>query len=208
MRVHLTKHLKSRSHTIRQAVKQYNSAAKHLEKPRDPIKFDDVLHYTCAGEFDLLRDTQRDILQRPWSEPYNRIIRDRWFKTERAREEICRLDVEIARIQSWMVLEERQYLDAAHQAPPPLNALLLHRYEKVCRRNHQIQKDLARIPLLFGYNPTFTFNTSIHGDTMAEIDLEDIEDIDDGLPSDLDEDEEAAGVDNFEMGVARVEQMG
>src|SRR6201999_3771167 len=96
----------------------------------------------CAGEFDLLRETRQDITKKPWSEPYNRIIRDKWFRVERAREEMVQLDVEISRVQSWMIEDERIHCEAYVKADNLLKEFLRIRYERIERRNAYIRNCL------------------------------------------------------------------
>lgn len=102
LRVHLAKHLKKRSQTLRTALTAYNKAAKALTPPRPTVTFHEIIHYAWLSEFDLLRQSRHDIRAKPWAKPQVRVVVDQWFKLQRAREEQDRLNVEIARLRTWL----------------------------------------------------------------------------------------------------------
>jgi len=68
---------------------------------------DSVVEYAFLADFDLLRDTRQDIRLRPWAKPAARLAMDAFFKMERAREEIKRLNVEIPHVITHMRDEGR-----------------------------------------------------------------------------------------------------
>ncbi|KIJ15711.1 hypothetical protein PAXINDRAFT_162818 [Paxillus involutus ATCC 200175] len=77
--------------------------------PRHMLSFEDVVEYTFLADFDLLRDTREDILQRPWASPTAQLTMDLYFKMCRAEEEKQCLDIEI----QWFVMylrDEDHYL--------------------------------------------------------------------------------------------------
>ncbi len=77
-----------------------------MDPPRTTLDWEEVVNYACLAEFDLLRDTRQDVRERPWARPANRLIMDKYFKLERAREEITRLNVEIRRVLTHLQDEE------------------------------------------------------------------------------------------------------
>ncbi|RXW12877.1 hypothetical protein EST38_g12976 [Candolleomyces aberdarensis] len=98
LRKHIANALKVRSTAIRNALLRYNTAAAAMDPPRPTLSWDTVVEYAFLSDFDLLRDTRQDIRQRMWAQPLMRMLMDQYFKTERARKEIRRLNVEIKRV--------------------------------------------------------------------------------------------------------------
>ena len=102
MRKHISKALQSRSQAIRSALDRYNAAARLLPTPRRQLDWKEVVEYAFLADFDLLRDARQDISDRPWATPAGRLAMDLYFKIERAREEITRLNVEIRRVATYI----------------------------------------------------------------------------------------------------------
>lgn len=99
--------MKARSKAIRTALDRYNAAAAEL--CRTQLDWDEVVEYAFLSDFDLLRDTRQDIRKRPWATPAGRFAMDNYFKLIRAQEEICRLNIEIPRLATFM-RDEDTYL--------------------------------------------------------------------------------------------------
>ncbi|KAJ7058287.1 hypothetical protein C8F01DRAFT_1220566 [Mycena amicta] len=108
MRKHIAKALQVRSKAIRTALERYNSAATAMVPVKPTLSWEQVVDYTFLSDFDLLRDENGLDGQR-WAEPMFRFIMDSFFKVERAREEVKRLNIEIRRVVTW-IGDERQYL--------------------------------------------------------------------------------------------------
>ncbi|KAJ7625466.1 hypothetical protein FB45DRAFT_751008, partial [Roridomyces roridus] len=102
MRKHIAKSLQARSKAVRNAVAKYNAAAAAVTPPRDPVDIEKVLEYAFLADFDLLRHSHHDVSRQYWARPAYRSVMNRWFRLERAREEIKRLDLEIRRFVTWM----------------------------------------------------------------------------------------------------------
>ncbi|KAJ7602581.1 hypothetical protein FB45DRAFT_1046877, partial [Roridomyces roridus] len=107
MRKHIAKSLQARSKAVRNAVARYNAAAATVTPPpppppRDPVDIEKVLEYAFLADFDLLRHSHHGVGQQYWARPAYRSVMNRWFRLERAREEIKRLDIEIRRFVTWM----------------------------------------------------------------------------------------------------------
>lgn len=108
MREHIAKGLKRRSATVEAAVKKYNDAAKRVVPPRARINTKTVLDYAAVGEFDFLRQSRHNITEKPWSRQAEREAMTMYFKLQRSREEIRRLNIEITRHYRYMQSHETQ----------------------------------------------------------------------------------------------------
>ncbi|KAJ7648125.1 hypothetical protein FB45DRAFT_734236 [Roridomyces roridus] len=118
MRKHIAKSLQARSKAVRSAVAKYNAAAAAVTPPRDPVDIEQVLEYAFLADFDLLRHSRHDVNRQYWARPAYHAVMNRWFRLERAWEEIKRLDIEIRRFVTWMRDE----------------SVFLHKREKELRR--------------------------------------------------------------------------
>jgi hypothetical protein len=107
LRKHIAKALSARSQAIRTALDRYNDAAAAMRPKRRLLSWENVVEYAFLADFDLLRDTREDITTKPWAKPASRLVSDSFFKMERAKEEITRLNVEIQRVITYMRDEER-----------------------------------------------------------------------------------------------------
>ena len=107
LRKHIGTALRARSQAIRNALDRYNAAASAVCPPRPTLSWNDVVEYAFLADFDLLRDSRQDVRDRPWTKPACRVVIDRYFKLERAREEIQRLNVEIARVVTYIRDEDK-----------------------------------------------------------------------------------------------------
>jgi hypothetical protein len=114
LRKHIAKALQSRSQAIRTALDRYNTAAAALSPPRPGLSWNNIIEYAFLADFDLLRDSRQDIRERPWATPAARAAMDQYFKIERAREEITRLNIEILRVVTHIRDETRFLL--SHEA--------------------------------------------------------------------------------------------
>ncbi|KAG6806224.1 hypothetical protein H0H92_012178 [Tricholoma furcatifolium] len=77
-----------------------------MSPPRAPLSWNEIVEYAFLADFDLLRDTRQDVKERAWARPSARLAMDQYFKIERAREEIYRLNIEIRRVVTHMRDEE------------------------------------------------------------------------------------------------------
>jgi len=156
LRKHIGKALKARSQAIRSALERYNAAAALMLPPRPPLSWDQVVEYAFLADFDLLRDCREDVRERVWAKPAARLAMDQYFKIERAREEIQRLNVEIKRMITHM-RDEEAFLSAKEQEVASSNkplAYQVHRYQEERTRFYNIHrrrfKKLASNPLFSG----------------------------------------------------------
>lgn len=117
--------MSARSQAIRTSLERYNTAAASLRPPRSPLSWDDVVEYAFLADFDLLRDTREDIRLRPWAKPAARLTMDSFFKIERAREEIERLNIEIRRVITHM-RDEDKFLQRKESVVRQMDPSLAH----------------------------------------------------------------------------------
>ncbi|KAJ7300345.1 hypothetical protein DFH08DRAFT_725423, partial [Mycena albidolilacea] len=107
LRKHIAKALQARSKAVRNAIDRYNDAAMALDPPMPSLTWEQVVEYTFLADFDILRDTRAEVQSRPWTRPAYRLAMDTYFKIERAKEEITRLNIEIRRLVTWICDEGR-----------------------------------------------------------------------------------------------------
>lgn len=152
LRKHITTHLNSRSAALRTALKQYNLHASKLR--RQKFTFEQVIEQDFLSKSDLLRDARDDIRVKPWANTNNRLLRDTYYKTERAKEEIERLNVEIRRIWVYMKTEEEFYSEhiaALNNTQPYLASGLQRQLEEKKRAHESIRKRLTQCERLRRY---------------------------------------------------------
>jgi hypothetical protein len=83
-------------------LKRYNEAAAQLNPPRPALTWEAVMNAVAVADFDLLRDTRQDIRTLDWAQVANREGTVMYFGVKRAKEEICRLNVEIRRLLTFL----------------------------------------------------------------------------------------------------------
>ncbi|KAJ7880232.1 hypothetical protein B0H14DRAFT_3082710 [Mycena olivaceomarginata] len=99
---HIAKALQARLKAVRNAIDQYNAAAIALDPPLASLTWEQVVEYTFLADFDILRDTRADVQSQRWTRPAYRLVMDTYFKIERAREELVRLNIEICWAMTWI----------------------------------------------------------------------------------------------------------
>ncbi|KAJ7056524.1 hypothetical protein C8F01DRAFT_1257193 [Mycena amicta] len=107
-RKHISKSLQTRSTAVKNAIERYNKAAEAVTPPRPHLSWDVVVEYAFLSDFDLLRDDTNSLANEKWATPTFRLLMDRYFKLERAREEIQRLNIEIRRVITWIRDEDQR----------------------------------------------------------------------------------------------------
>jgi hypothetical protein len=165
------------------------------------LSWDDIVEYAFLADFDLLRESRQDVRDRPWTKPAYRVVIDQFFKLERAREEIQRLNIEILRIVTY-IQDEDIYLwlkeDEIRKVNPGLARQVgKHRMERA-RFNNQHMCRFRKLSLLPGFTGSIKPGVSVdsvesdgQADTPMEVDgqLNDGHHEDDG-EQDEDEDED------------------
>lgn len=100
LRRQIGKALQRRSEAIRSALTRYNAQAAKLNPPWPPLSWKEIAEYSFLAEFDLLRHSHTDVRQDRWAQPAHREAVVKFFKLQRAREEISRLNIEIRRLRT------------------------------------------------------------------------------------------------------------
>ena len=80
MRKHISKAITKRSSAIRMALEKYNELAPLQNPPRPTLLFSDVASYSWLTDFDLLKYSCTDIMQKPWSVPANHEVANKFSK--------------------------------------------------------------------------------------------------------------------------------
>ncbi|KAI6139517.1 hypothetical protein BKA82DRAFT_4364644 [Pisolithus tinctorius] len=127
LRKHIGKALQTCSAAIRAALSQYNAAAKVLS--HRTLEFEEVVEYAFLADFDLLRDTRKDISTHPWASPTARLAINMYFKLCQAEEEVVRLNVEIRRVVTYLIDEDR-YLRACEALYQDTNPALAYQISR------------------------------------------------------------------------------
>ena len=164
LRKHIASSLQSRSQAVKSALKRYNDAARAFKPPRPSLSWEEVVDYAFLSDFDLLRDTRQDIRQKPWAQPANRSLMNQWFKLQRAREEIERLNIEIRRVITHMQDEEQFLLSLEDelQATKPTLAFHIARYRHDQTRFYELHRQrFAALPTLDGFTGSVSPGISV-----------------------------------------------
>ncbi|KAJ7016692.1 hypothetical protein C8F04DRAFT_1215408 [Mycena alexandri] len=130
LRKHIAKALQVRSQAIRNALNSYNTAAKSIVPAGRQLSWSEVIEYAFLADFDLLRKPAELGEVRPWSTPAARLLLDKYFKIQRAREEIRRCNIEIRRVIT-SIRDEKAFLTAKEnelQESDPGLAWCIRRY--------------------------------------------------------------------------------
>ncbi|KAG6808231.1 hypothetical protein H0H92_004952 [Tricholoma furcatifolium] len=139
---HIAKALKARSQAIKSTLERYNTAVSQLIPPRRQLEWNEVVEYAFLADFDLLRDCCQNISERPWARPSARLAMDQYFRIERAREEIQRLNIEIKQVVTHMRDEEAFLLRCEQQLKEtdPILAFHVRRYCKERTRFYEAHR--------------------------------------------------------------------
>ena len=166
MRKHISKAITKRSSAIRMALEKYNELAPLQNPPRPTLLFSDVASYSWLTDFDLLKYSCTDIMQKPWSVPANHEVANKYFKVLRAHEEIHRLNIEVRRLDAWVVHEDDMLKAAMDTAMDPhLTAELQHCYTEQRRVNLLHHICISAIYRLEGYSGPGSF---VQSDRMVD----------------------------------------
>jgi hypothetical protein len=141
------------------------------------LSWNDVVEYAFLADFDLLRDSRQDVRDRPWSKPAFRVMIDKYFKLERAREEIQRLNIEIPRVITYirdegafLKLKELEWME---KNPVMAHQIRNHRQERA-RFNEQHMRRFKKLASLPGFTGSIQPGVSveIHGGTETHMELD------------------------------------
>lgn len=123
--------------------------------PQETLEFSEVASYAWLGEFDLLKHSCHHLLEKPWASKGNRQIANNYFKIQRAREEIQRLNVEVARLSAWVDHEDahlKSTFESLVESDPTLSHEIRCMYEERRRVNDVHRGRIRAIYELPGYS--------------------------------------------------------
>ena len=95
MQKHISKAIMKCSSAIRMALEKYNELAPLQDPPWSTLQFSDVASYSWLSDFNLLKNSHTDIMQKPWSVPTNHEVANKYFKVLQACKEIHCLNIEV-----------------------------------------------------------------------------------------------------------------
>lgn len=150
-RKHIAKALQARSREIRTTLEHFNTAARALKK--DELKWDEVVEYAFLSDFDLLRDARQDIRTRTWATPACHLALDRYFKIQRAQEELDRLNIEIKRVATYIRDEdagEREFVGGIRSSGRVPYPTISTRTESIRRTAYATIPQVSGDPRLHG----------------------------------------------------------
>ncbi|KAH7911640.1 hypothetical protein BJ138DRAFT_1135257 [Hygrophoropsis aurantiaca] len=181
LRTQISKALKTRATTIRNALARYNKYASALDPPRPPLSWEKIVEYSFLGEFTLLRETDAQVHTRSWAKPQRRQDAAKYFDLLHSREEIGRCNVEIHRLLTKIRDDELDYPAAIAELEalsPPLATELKRRWEYLRGINAIHIARIQHIQSLPGYTgPTRpdrlpTGSASLDQDRVVENEVE------------------------------------
>ncbi|KAJ7336990.1 hypothetical protein DFH08DRAFT_915958 [Mycena albidolilacea] len=183
LRRHITKALQARSKAVRNAIDRYNTAAIALDPPMASLTWEQVVDYTFLADFDILRDTRAEV----------QLAMDTYFKIERAREEIIRLNIEIRRMMTWMrdeghFLQEGKTPEQAEEDLLPAIQMKLYRQQRG-RFDDDHRNNFRRLTKMKGFTGSISPGRAVEN-------LGDIGDVDEMEDSNTEEEEELTRPDN------------
>ena len=183
LRTQIANGLKRRSKAIKTAVDEYNDAAGKLDGNIKNLDVKDVLEFVFLGEFDILRNTRRQICKKPWSRRAERETMNIYFKLLRAQEEIRRLNIEVRRLITF-IYDYHKKMSKITAELARSNAKLGHQLQKRARlrKEHDINH-LRRLRLLSsmeGFSGTLDAGRRVGGGVSGNDNVDEMLDAFDG----------------------------
>ncbi|KAI0640521.1 hypothetical protein C8Q79DRAFT_1004171 [Trametes meyenii] len=178
VQTHIAKSLQCRSKAIRAAVQTYNKAALGLDPPRPTLDWSKVTHYMFIEEFELLRDTQNNLSGKRWVEATVRETMKLHSKISHAQEEILRCNIEVRRVHTSILDEDRILAEivARHkEASDPLTGPLAEFSIRRRRVNARVLATIMQIYALDGYTGTGTLGRRRGIGAGEDVDVDDDE---------------------------------
>ncbi|KAI0038469.1 hypothetical protein FA95DRAFT_1662786 [Auriscalpium vulgare] len=154
LRKHISHAITRRSGAVRSALDRYNKLAPLQQPPRPVLDYSEVADYSWLADFDILKESRSDVLEKAWSNPGNREASMKYFKILRAKEELTRLNVEAARLQAWVDFEDQDLAMRAQnlRETSPLLSAHIDQYRGLrAQVNDNQRRLLGRTYALKGY---------------------------------------------------------
>ncbi|KAI6023288.1 hypothetical protein EDC04DRAFT_2900612 [Pisolithus marmoratus] len=112
MQKHISKAITRHSTTICTALEHFNKLAPCQCPPRPKLDFTDVIGYLTFGEFELLKYSCYDILEKPWMKLLNQEMSLKFFRLLQSHKEIEHLNVKVWQFQAWVDFNDDKLLSA------------------------------------------------------------------------------------------------
>ncbi|EGN93667.1 hypothetical protein SERLA73DRAFT_63599, partial [Serpula lacrymans var. lacrymans S7.3] len=136
------------------ALQKYNRMAPKQNPPWPVLEYLEIVSYATLSEFMLLKYLRHDILAKPWTVSANRQVAIKFFKIQRAKEEVLQLNVEVQRLHMWIDNKDRTLFESYNATKvnsPLLAAELYLLYAEQHRINNVHCNCLCCIYKLEGY---------------------------------------------------------
>ncbi len=163
---HIAHALSCHCAAIRNAIDRYNELARFQKPPHPTLMYSEVVDYCTFSEFEILKHSEHDILSKDWAVLSNRQAANKFFKIERAKEEVHRCNIEVAHLQAWVDMEDMVMAKAtaAHEGSDPAFAA----YLKVLQmQRHHVNDHLRscldqiyKLPGFSGHRPPVTTSST------------------------------------------------
>ncbi|KAI0271323.1 hypothetical protein BC834DRAFT_922139 [Gloeopeniophorella convolvens] len=153
LRKHIAQALSRRCTALRNAIDRYNTLAPQQRPPRPLLHYSEVLEYCSLSEFEILKHTDDDMLRKPWALRSNREAANRYFKLERAKEELVRCGIEAHRLHAWVDADDEAMVAAVenYEALSPAFTSHLKVIQATRQRvNDSLRKRLAQLYAIRG----------------------------------------------------------
>ncbi|KAG9089281.1 hypothetical protein FS749_001456 [Ceratobasidium sp. UAMH 11750] len=141
LRGHIMRAVNNRSAALKSALERYNKAVAKVGL--QPMSWETLTSISVLADFDLLRGSRTGVLEQEWALPSNRRAADEYQHVKRAKEEIVRLNVEVRRIHTAIVDEQRRLLELAKDvSSPELQWAVNQKVEWRLKVNERIMREL------------------------------------------------------------------
>ncbi|OBZ76606.1 hypothetical protein A0H81_03873 [Grifola frondosa] len=174
LREKIRKALRARAVAICKALSEYNKCASELDPPRPELSWSNLMDMVSVADVDILRDARQDIRALPWAQRANRDAMNIYFNIKRVQEEIQRLNIEIARLFTWMVDEHVDYYRAIKECylmDCSLARELSEHWQYRDKIHHCIVEWLYKASRLRGFTGKLTYGHRIGRDVDLATDI-------------------------------------
>ncbi len=106
LRKHIAHALSHHCVAIRNAINHYNELVRFQKLPCPTLMYSEVIDYCTFSEFEILKHSEHDVLSKDWAVLSNQQAANNFFKIEHTKEEVRCCNVEVARLQAWVDMED------------------------------------------------------------------------------------------------------
>jgi len=155
LRRHIMQALSCRCAAICNTIACYNDLAPHQKLPCLILVYSEVIDYCTFSEFEILKQSDHDVLSKDWATLTNWQATNKYFKIKCAKEEIYCCNVEVARVQAWVDKDDQVMsgaVAASEGSDPAFAAHLKVLQIQRCHMNNYLCTCLGQIYKLPGYS--------------------------------------------------------